>query len=486
MGGIQRISRVETAPIARFAIGEIGFAVLSLVIIVLGVVATAIACGTAYHLAAYGVTGPIRHFASVGLLLAVIYERPWQRLDTFRIQEVVSRKFSLADVIAPWTYAFCGLGLVAFLLKVTQVFSRGWLVVLYVVGCGVLLALEWIRKRIALAAIDAQRIEPHRVLLLGTDGEIKRFSQSRILTARSSAQIVSAIALPDDAVGSRATTARMKLDAALHGAIAAARRTDVTDVVLLTDWGHADFIDDCVEQFAQLPVALHLEARDLARRFNGLKVDTIGDLRTIALAGPPMGSLDSAAKRAFDLVVAAVAVVLLSPAFLVIAALIKLDSKGPVFFRQHRVGYNQNVFRIWKFRTMTTLDDGDTIVQASRNDARITRVGAWLRRFNIDELPQIFNVLKGEMSIVGPRPHAVAHDRDFEKRVDLYPRRLKVPPGITGWAQVHGFRGETDTDDKMRGRVEHDLHYIDNWSLGLDIYIVAMTLVSPRTYRNAY
>jgi lipopolysaccharide/colanic/teichoic acid biosynthesis glycosyltransferase len=166
--------------------------------------------------------------------------------------------------------------------------------------------------------------------------------------------------------------------------------------------------------------------------------------------------------------------------------LIRLDSPGPIFFLQRRYGFNQREFRIVKFRTMTTLDDGGEIRQAARGDPRITRVGRWLRRWNIDEIPQLFNVLMGDMSLVGPRPHALAHNRDYERRISLYARRHNVKPGITGWAQIHGFRGQTDTDDKMRQRVEHDLYYIDNWSIWLDLRILAQTVLTPTAYRNAH
>jgi len=182
---------------------------------------------------------------------------------------------------------------------------------------------------------------------------------------------------------------------------------------------------------------------------------------------------------------AGLALLILSPLFAAIAVLIKIDSPGPVFFKQRRRGYNTEEFRIWKFRTMTSLDDGDVVVQASENDSRITTVGNFLRRTSLDELPQLINVLKGEMSLVGPRPHAVAHDRFFERRIALYPRRLNVKPGITGWAQVNGFRGETRTEEMMRQRVEHDLYYIDNCSLGFDLYILLLTLISPKASRNA-
>jgi exopolysaccharide biosynthesis polyprenyl glycosylphosphotransferase len=168
-----------------------------------------------------------------------------------------------------------------------------------------------------------------------------------------------------------------------------------------------------------------------------------------------------------------------------VALLIRRDSRGPALFLQRRYGFNQQPFRILKFRTMETAEDGDVIVQATRDDARVTRVGRWLRRWSIDELPQLLNVIKGDMSLVGPRPHALSHNREYEQKISRYARRHNVKPGITGWAQVHGLRGETDTDEKMRKRVEHDLYYIDNWSLWLDVRILFLTLFSRNSHRNA-
>ena len=177
---------------------------------------------------------------------------------------------------------------------------------------------------------------------------------------------------------------------------------------------------------------------------------------------------------------------LFTPVLVLVAILIKLDSPGPVFFLQRRYGFNQQPFRIIKFRTMGTLDDGAVVRQARPGDPRVTRVGRWLRRWNIDEIPQLFNVVMGDMSLIGPRPHALSHNHEYEQKIVLYARRHNVKPGITGWAQIHGLRGETDTDDKMRRRVEYDLHYIDNWSLALDLQILIRTVVSPRSYSNAY
>jgi lipopolysaccharide/colanic/teichoic acid biosynthesis glycosyltransferase len=177
--------------------------------------------------------------------------------------------------------------------------------------------------------------------------------------------------------------------------------------------------------------------------------------------------------------------ILLSPLFAIIAVAIKRETGDSVFFIQERLGFNQQTFRIYKFRTMTTSDNGPVVEQAQPGDPRITRVGRFLRRTSLDEIPQLINVLKGEMSLVGPRPHAVAHDRTYETRIRSYPRRLNIKPGLTGWAQVNGYRGLTDTDEKMRRRVEYDLYYIDNWSLWFDIYIMVLTVVSPKTFNNA-
>jgi lipopolysaccharide/colanic/teichoic acid biosynthesis glycosyltransferase len=153
---------------------------------------------------------------------------------------------------------------------------------------------------------------------------------------------------------------------------------------------------------------------------------------------------------------------------------------------QRRYGFNQEPFRIVKFRTMTTMEDHANLVSATRFDPRVTRFGAFLRRSSIDELPQLLNILFGDMSLVGPRPHALAHDQRYDSRIDLYARRHNVKPGITGWAQVCGLRGEIATEEKMRRRVEHDLYYVDNWSLWLDIKIIALTMFSPKVHSGVY
>ena len=235
-----------------------------------------------------------------------------------------------------------------------------------------------------------------------------------------------------------------------------------------------------------LPVEIHIGPEPILYRFEEVNLSKLGPMTSLQLTRRPLTRLEIARKQVFDLAAAAVALIALTPVLVAVAVLIWLDSPGPIFFVQRRYGFNQEPFRIIKFRTMRTLDDGPVVAQATRDDPRLTRIGGFLRRWNIDEIPQLFNVLTGDMSLVGPRPHALSHDHEYEQRISLYARRHNVKPGITGWAQIHGLRGEIDSDEKMRKRIEHDLFYIDNWSLWLDLKILFRTVFSAAGYRNAH
>lgn len=212
----------------------------------------------------------------------------------------------------------------------------------------------------------------------------------------------------------------------------------------------------------------------------------ISGIPVISIYDTPFSTTDAFLKRIFDIGFSMIALVMISPVMVATSLAIKLTSPGPVIFRQKRYGLDGKPIEVWKFRSMTTMDNGTTVKQATRNDTRITPMGAFLRRTSLDELPQFINVLQGSMSIVGPRPHAVAHNEEYRKLIKGYMLRHKVKPGITGWAQINGWRGETDTLDKMQKRVEYDLHYIRNWSVGLDIKIVLMTVFKGFTNKNAY
>lgn len=213
---------------------------------------------------------------------------------------------------------------------------------------------------------------------------------------------------------------------------------------------------------------------------------SLDDIPVVSIFESPFYGVDGWVKRLEDVVLGTIFLAVAALPMLGIAAAIKLTSPGPVFFRQRRYGLNGEVIHVLKFRTMTVAEDGARVTQAKRGDRRITPVGALLRRTSLDELPQLIHVVTGSMSLVGPRPHAVAHNEEYRTRIHGYMLRHKVKPGLTGWAQVNGWRGETDTLEKMERRVEHDLEYIRRWGLWLDLKIIALTVFSRKVHRNAY
>jgi len=216
-------------------------------------------------------------------------------------------------------------------------------------------------------------------------------------------------------------------------------------------------------------------------------VTEVAGMAVLDLSATPMVGLNRAVKAVEDRVLALLILVLVSPLMVFLALGVKLTSPGPVLFKQKRHGWDGNPIRVYKFRSMVVhCEEGGQVSQAQKSDARITPFGAFLRRTSLDELPQFFNVLQGRMSIVGPRPHAIAHNEQYKDQIEAYMLRHKVKPGITGWAQVNGLRGETDTLDKMKKRIEYDLYYIENWSLWFDIKIIALTLVKGFVHKNAY
>jgi putative colanic acid biosynthesis UDP-glucose lipid carrier transferase len=206
----------------------------------------------------------------------------------------------------------------------------------------------------------------------------------------------------------------------------------------------------------------------------------------VSLLESPFVGVNALFKRISDIVLACLILLLIWPVLLGVAIAVKLSSPGPVLFKQRRNGLDGEEIIVWKFRSMTVTENGADIKQATRNDARITRVGAFIRRTSLDELPQFINVLQGQMSIVGPRPHAVAHNEQYRSLIRAYMIRHKVKPGITGLAQVSGYRGETDVIEKMAGRVEYDIEYLRRWSLWLDLTIIGRTVKSVLWDRDAY
>ena len=216
------------------------------------------------------------------------------------------------------------------------------------------------------------------------------------------------------------------------------------------------------------------------------RLQDMNGVPVVGICETPFTGTNELVKRVSDIVLAVIILVLITPVLLVIAAGVKFSSPGPVIFSQRRNGLDGGEIIVYKFRSMTSQDNGSVVQQATKGDARITRFGAFIRRTSLDELPQFVNVLQGRMSIVGPRPHAVAHNEQYRQLIKAYMVRHKVKPGITGWAQVNGHRGETDTIEKMQARVEYDLEYLRNWSLGLDLQIIVRTIRLVFFDRNAY
>ena len=216
------------------------------------------------------------------------------------------------------------------------------------------------------------------------------------------------------------------------------------------------------------------------------RFDYVGDIPVVAMNESPFVGIDGVVKNASDFILALVILILLLPFMLCIALAVKVTSPGPIIFKQRRYGLNGEEIVVYKFRSMTVAEDGPNVVQAKKNDQRFTKIGAFLRRTSLDELPQFINVLQGRMSIVGPRPHAVAHNELYRKLIKGYMLRHKAKPGITGWAQVNGWRGETEELDKMKGRIEHDLYYLKNWSIWLDLWIILRTIWTVIRKDNAH
>jgi Undecaprenyl-phosphate glucose phosphotransferase len=245
-----------------------------------------------------------------------------------------------------------------------------------------------------------------------------------------------------------------------------------------------------LKQLWVLPVDIRLSAHMQSLRFRPRAYSYVGDIPFLDLADKPIASWSSLAKAIEDKLLAGLALIGLMPLMLLAALAIKLDSRGPVLFRQKRYGFNNELIEIYKFRSMhVESSDPDAVRLVTRDDKRVTRVGRFIRKWSIDELPQLFNVLNGTLSLVGPRPHAreaKARDRLYAEVVDGYFARHRVKPGITGWAQINGWRGETDTEEKLARRLDHDLYYIENWSLMLDLFIIAATPLALLKGDNAY
>lgn len=265
-----------------------------------------------------------------------------------------------------------------------------------------------------------------------------------------------------------------------------ARAGEFDDIYIALPMREEETIKALVEELANSSCCVHIVPDLFTFKMLNARSREIGGLPIVSVYDTPFDSFDAVIKRAEDVILSSIILCGIAIPMLIIAAAVKLSSPGPVIFKQRRYGINGEEIMVWKFRSMTCCDNGDVVVQATKNDCRITKVGGFLRRTSLDELPQFINVLQGKMSIVGPRPHAVAHNELYRDKISGYMQRHLVKPGITGWAQVNGWRGETDTLEKMEKRIEFDLSYIRNWSVFLDLKIVFLTFFKGFVNPGAY
>ncbi|TXM92743.1 undecaprenyl-phosphate glucose phosphotransferase [Methylobacterium sp. WL116] len=417
-------------------------------------------------------------------LLAIVIVATSALREEYAIEAMLAQKASLQKSAARWVVAWAAALVVGFITKTTNEVSRVVALTVFVSGLPVLMLAHAAMIGLVRRSVTPASASVSRVHLVGFEDDIARFYASNEADSLGLRVVGTSYLRRVDARADEATRhAQMSEDLDLAVSVVRFLRPD--DVFILVPWADTAEVERCIDAFLRVPAALHLRPGSVLDRFPDMQVSRVGRLSGINIGRRPLSMAEVLLKRLLDVTLATIALVALSPLLAAIAVAIKLDSPGPVFFRQKRYGFNQQPFGVFKFRSMKAEAEA-VFKQASRNDSRITRIGAFLRRSNLDELPQILNVLKGEMSLVGPRPHALAHDRSFERRIALYARRHNVRPGITGWAQVNGLRGETLTDLDMERRVNHDLHYIDNWSIWFDIQIMFQTVFSRRAYRNAF
>jgi Undecaprenyl-phosphate glucose phosphotransferase len=400
---------------------------------------------------------------------------------------LASRQFATVQLQQQYKFLLSGVGSVAlafslllsamFLLKLSGEYSRAALSLQFVAVTIAVVAERAISHSRLRFLVKSGRIESKRVVLIGDSAKcgdiISRLQSIGIST-------VGVFPFPGG------VDLEQLDDPEVRSIINSCRALAPEEIFILGTSESWSKMAGVVELLSELPAGLHVLPTGGEGMLAPSGILDLGCVVAIQVASPPLSALDLALKRAFDLAASIAGLLLLSPLFLMVAAMIKLDSPGPVFFRQLRHGYNNRPFWVYKFRSMGMSECNAEYKQAYPNDQRVTRTGRLLRRTNIDELPQLLNVLFGEMSIVGPRPHAIVHNEMFMDSIRPLARRHVVKPGITGWAQANGYRGETDTIEKMRRRVEYDLYYIDNWSFVLDLKIIFMTIFAPEAYQNAY
>jgi putative colanic acid biosynthesis UDP-glucose lipid carrier transferase len=421
----------------------------------------------------------LARYVSTAIPASAVFVLLFRRRCLYDPSLLVNWSLQARNIATLWTVTFLVLAGVAFALKIGKDFSRGAVLLFAIASPAVLIihhALWWPlieagRRRGRFRGCKSILICMHEC------AEAARIAQGHIRDLElhgfriDRTYQLSADILPQELI---------------ERVVEFARGSEVEEIFVAADLRRWRDIPGLVRPLAELPLPLTLLPDEDTAALFMMSSRQLGSSVGVEFHRAPLNLSERVAKRLVDIVLGISGIVLLMPMFVIIAIAIKLDSPGEALFRQTRCGFNSRRFKIFKFRTMTDLEDGPTIKQAVRGDRRITQLGAWLRRTSIDELPQLFNVISGEMSLVGPRPHAAAHDDYYAEQISHYAFRHHMKPGITGWAQVRGYRGETPTVQSMKERVDLDIWYIDNWSVTLDIQIILLTALEVFRGRNAY
>lgn len=429
------------------------------------------------HLGTAAGSVPYAVVAGVGAILSVTIFR-YRQLYEFHVLSHVrgqTRRILFGFLATALVLMAAG-----YLLKISEDYSRGWFALWFAFSVSGVMALHLAGARI-LQWWGALGWFARHVAIYGS-GEI---AEKLIRKVGLSSMNLRVVGVFDDLRDGE--NPHVPVRGGLSDLIVFGQRHRVDEILIAMPLADELRIANLVEQLSLLPSDIRICPSSTSFRIPPKGLLNYQGLTVLELERRPMDDWAPILKNIEDRVLAALLLVGFAPLFLAVAAAIKFDSKGSVIFKQRRHGFNHEVFNVYKFRTMyVTGEDEKTVVQAMRHDPRITRVGRFLRKTSLDELPQLFNVLKGDMSLVGPRPHALSHNEYYSSVLGRYANRHKVKPGMTGWAQVNGYRGETGAPEKMRRRVEHDLYYIEHWSVWFDLKVLAMTPFYGFIGRNAY
>ena len=416
------------------------------------------------------------------LVVAVIYLYIAETLDLYQSWRVGSYKQMLLTVAAALTIAFIGLIILSFAFKYSHHISRLTTGVWYLLALVLCLSMRWFNHNYNITRAKLG-INLKRVAIIGATSAGDELHHELTKHAELGFNFIGFF---DDRVQERRYRKMIVIDD-IDQAIAQARAGDIDILYIALPLVAENRIADIITLLGDTTVDVHIVPDVLVSSLMHARITHVGDIDTLSIFESPYLGAKLWLKRSLDLFVSGCILILISPLLLLIALLIKLTSKGPVLFKQRRYGLRGEEILVWKFRSMMVMENGDSNVrQATKNDSRVTPLGAFLRRTSLDELPQFVNVFCGDMSVVGPRPHAVAHNEAYRKQIRFYMLRHQVKPGITGWAQISGWRGETDTLEKMQKRVEFDLHYIENWTLMFDVKIILLTIVRGFSGSNVY